>query len=176
MNGAEPDNVQAMSESFPGEVGSLDVGVDVSNDGHVVHAQNRCSCLFVTAVLPYFLDEQTNPAMLALLVSGLVLILYHKTIVEERLLLARANASLGDEKEPSSALLGSVAMFGLTVVLQIMSMMIHQRQQFFGDDSNSSTDSDGVASLAQRIVGAQLRGTCWSAAVCHSCVSITRTQ
>ena len=121
-----------MSEIFPGEVGS---SIESNSTGHPLMITSFMLkavlglLLFVTAVLPYFLDEKTNPAMLALLVSGLAIVLYHKTLVEEKLLLARGSSSLGDARSPSVALLFSTALFGLTIVLQLMSMMIRQKQE-----------------------------------------------
>ena len=121
-----------MSEIFPGEVGS---SIESTSTGHPLVITSFMLkavlglLLFVTAVLPYFLDEKTNPAMLALLVSGLAIVLYHKTLVEEKLLLARGSSSLGDNRGPSVALLFSTALFGLTIVLQLMSMMIRQKQE-----------------------------------------------
>lgn len=153
-----------MSESYPGEVGSSIASSASSTHPMLIMSFMLKSVLglllFVTAVLPYFLDEQTNPAMLALLVSGLVLVLYHKTLVEEQLLLARAGSSYGDERRPSSALRASVALFAITLVLQIMSMTVHQRQQCqagalgasesSSSSSEFSTSRDEVESLAAR--------------------------
>lgn len=127
-----------MSDQYAGEVGGR-VMASASGTHPMMIMSYMLKCvlvllLFVTAVLPYFLDEKTNPAMLALLVSALVLVLYHKTLVEERLLLARSANDYGDGQSPSVVLPLSVALFAVTVVLQMMSMTIRQQQQCDGEE------------------------------------------